>query len=515
MREQTANDVVEHRRILRASTIRNDIIERQEDAPTQVYGNPLFPIFLKPERVHTLIVGGGSVASEKVRALLDNCPGIELTIVALTVSSSIREMQRYHPNIVTRERPYDGVDLYGHSIVIIAVGDIALSRRITLEARAKGMLVNAADKPDQCDFYLGSIVSKGYLKIAISTNGKSPTIAKRLRELLSESLPDDINLSIERLHTLRSRLGGDFHSRVRKLNKATAALVENKSPGAFATRNRTALRYAYYISVLLAAWFILAGTDHGIDERTILFAVAGFFAQLVDGALGMAYGLSATTILLSCGVAPAMASVSVHASELFTTCASGALHYRQGNVDRSLVRSLVVPGVIGSIAGAALLGLSSGLGQWLVLIIGVYTLALSISIIIKGMRGIHAGATMTRIGPLALIGGFLDSFGGGGWGTIVSGTLIARGRDPRFTIGSANLAEFFVTVSSFATLTLIFGFDHWQANIGLIVGGLIAAPIAANVARKIPIRYMLLGVGILIAIISIKNIISALNSYLN
>jgi len=499
----------------RTNVARFDTADGHDIPPIPTGSNPLFPVFLKPERLSTLIVGGGSVASEKVRTLIDNCPGMELTVVARTVDPSIRELQQRYPNIVTRERSYESVDLYGHNIVVIAVDDVALSRRISLEARARGLLVNAADKPEQCDFYLGSILSKGYLKIAISTNGRSPTLARRVKELLSETLPEELDISIEHLHLLRSRLKGDFRSRVRRLNRATSALVARTSPGRTTLRNRRNGRYAVYLAIVTAAGFVLFGTGHGFDERTLLFAAAGFFAQLVDGALGMAYGLSATTLLLSCGISPAMASISVHASELFTTCASGALHYHHGNVERSLVRALIVPGVIGSIAGAALLGLSSGLGEWLVLIVGIYTLALSIGIIAKGARGVHTGVKVTRIRPLALVGGFLDSFGGGGWGTIVSGTLIARGGDPRSTIGSANLAEFFVTASSFATLTAIFGFDHWQANIGLIVGGLLAAPIAAKAARRIPVRYMLLAVGVLIAIISIRNIVSALYSYLH
>lgn len=234
------------------------------------------------------------------------------------------------------------------------------------------------------------------------------------------------------------------------------------------------------------------------------FLLAGFIAQMIDGALGMAYGVSASTVLLSFGVPPAAASASIHTSEIFTSGVSGLMHLKFQNVNKKLFKTLLLPGVIGAILGAFVLSSLEEYNYVLKPVIAVYTLYLGIVIIRKAFRKTKAKIKSKKIPALATFGGFMDSIGGGGWGPIVSSTLIAGGRHPRYTIGSVNLTEFFVALASSLTFLAVIGISHWNIIAGLILGGIIAAPIAASLAKRLPVKTMMLVVGALVILVSIR-----------
>ncbi len=193
--------------------------------------NQLFPVFLKLETLEVLLVGGGNVGLEKLNALLANSPATRVSVVATYFREEVRALAVEHPQVQLFERPYAESDLTDKDLVILATDNPALHASIKQVTRHRRILTNVADTPDLCDFYLGSIVQKGDLKIAISTNGKSPTLAKRLRELLTETIPDDIQSVLNNLVVIRNRMKGDFQSKVEQLNKLTEGLVrgENKS----------------------------------------------------------------------------------------------------------------------------------------------------------------------------------------------------------------------------------------------------------------------------------------------
>lgn len=188
-------------------------------------GNELFPVFLQLNKLHTLLVGGGNVALEKLTALLGNSPWAKITVVASEISTQVYAFVASYPSVQLHERLFEDTDLDGVDIVVVASNNARLNEHIRGEARRRHLLINVADKPDLCDFYLGSIVKKGNLKIGISTNGKSPTIAKRLKELLNEALPEEIDETLHYMGKLREQLKGDFTEKVRQLNEHTAALV--------------------------------------------------------------------------------------------------------------------------------------------------------------------------------------------------------------------------------------------------------------------------------------------------
>lgn len=495
--------------------------------------NNLFPVFFKLEHLHVLIVGGGNIGLEKLSAIMNNSPAANLTLVARKVLPEIKAFQKQSAKIIILEREFNVEDLSGKDIVIAATGDRSLSETIRKEASARKILINVADTPDLCDFYLGSIVQKGDLKIAISTNGKSPTLAKRLKEVFNEALPDEAQETIESLNLFRNHLKGDFTNKVKKLNEITAVLNNENSLAALQPHLAVEkVRLPFYKQPKLLAVYFFAALSlmivghllfsfiplsvigsttadllTSLDETVLIFILGGFIAQMVDGALGMAYGVTATTFLLSFGITPAAASASVHASEIFTTGASGLMHLKFKNVNTKLFKHLLIPGVIGAIIGAYILSSFQTYGSIIKPVISVYTLVLGVVIIVKAIKKITERKKIKRIGGLAFIGAFLDSIGGGGWGPIVSSTLIARGRSFRYTIGSVNLAEFFVTLASSITFFTVIGIHHWSVILGLIIGGMIAAPFAAYMTSKIPVRAGLIFVGIVVVIVSLRNII--------
>jgi uncharacterized protein len=187
--------------------------------------NRLFPIFLKLEELQVLLVGAGKVGLEKLQAIISNAPATTVQVVAAIVSEEVKQFAAGYNNISIEERPFETGDLEEKDLVVIAIDDKEMSRNIRQFAKQKRVLVNVADKPELCDFYLGSIVQKGNLKIAISTNGKSPTIAKRIKETLNDTLPEEIDELLQNMQLIRNKLSGDFAQKVKELNELTKQLA--------------------------------------------------------------------------------------------------------------------------------------------------------------------------------------------------------------------------------------------------------------------------------------------------
>lgn len=250
-----------------------------------------------------------------------------------------------------------------------------------------------------------------------------------------------------------------------------------------------------------------------MEVTILLYVLVGFVAQMIDGALGMAYGVSSNTFLLSLGIPPAAASASVHMAEVVTTGISGYSHWRLGNVDWKLVRRLLIPGVVGGIAGAYILTSIDGniIKPW----IAAYLLFMGGLIIYKAYTITPRKKPDEYHGPkvslLGVLGGFCDAIGGGGWGPVVTSTLVARGKFPRTTIGSVNFSEFFVTFAQSVVFVFTLNFsEYWQIILGLLVGGGIAAPLAARMAKELPVKTLMIMVGVLIIILSIRTIYLAI-----
>ncbi|MEA3003629.1 MAG: uncharacterized protein QOH81_2417 [Sphingomonadales bacterium] len=239
------------------------------------------------------------------------------------------------------------------------------------------------------------------------------------------------------------------------------------------------------------------------------FIAIGFCAQLVDGAVGMAYGTISTTLLVSMGVDPKFASAGVHTVESFTTCVSGISHVLHRNVDWTLFARLVVPGVIGGVLGAYVLTqVSAATARPIVL---TYLASIGLYLLWRGIMHRHTEKKPKIVEPLGLVGGFLDAAGGGGWGPVVTSNLLVQGGSPRKVIGTVNTAEFFVTVTISATFIATLGLRAFTVQtVGLLIGGLVAAPLGARVAKKVEADRLLTLVGIVLTATSLFGVYRAL-----
>ena len=514
-------------------------MENDSTIPGTDTGNNLFPVFVKLEGLRLLIVGGGKIGLEKLQTVLANSPFTKISIVAPVIGDAIRELASRHPTISLRERPFHSDDLENADLAIVAVNDRTISETVALQARAKGVLVNVADTPDLCDFYLGSIVRKGHLKIAISTNGKSPTLAKRLKEEIGNMIPEEMDNVLDNMQTIRKSLNGDFGEKVRRLNELTSVLATQTGapvPGndvsivLAAKQERPELpaepgkrKWQQVVKwCLFAFFFMLLGhailsplplsrisdflkeIPHQFDTRAFgIMTLAGFLAQFVDGSMGLGYGTISTTFLLAYGkINPAIVSSRVHSARVFSSGVSGYSHHRFGNINKKLFRTIVVPGVIGAIFGATLAYFGKDYSNYVRVPLSVYTIYLGYYILRKAFTRRRAGDKVKRAGWLASAGGFMDAFAGGGWGTLVTSTLITKRKNPRYVIGSVCLAEFFVVLASSITFFILLRSIPLLDIAGLIFGGIIAAPIAARLAGRLPARAMFIAVGSLVILTS-------------
>jgi len=242
-------------------------------------------------------------------------------------------------------------------------------------------------------------------------------------------------------------------------------------------------------------------------DTLLLYTVIGFVCQLVDGSLGMGYKTTSTTLLLSTGLPPVAASAATHTAGIFTSAASGYAHYRIGNVNKRLLFRLSAAGILGGIIGVTLL--SNIPSSVIKPIVALYLAALGGLIIYRSLGSSALIWRRTSTAILGSAGGFLDSIGGGGWGPIVTGTLVVNGNNPRKVIGTVSIAEFFVTLAQAATFATVAHTLDWTPVLGLILGGVPAAPLAALLCRRLPVRRMMLLVGLLILVLSVRTLILA------
>lgn len=477
-----------------------------------------------------LIVGGGNVGLEKLTTVLQNSPSTKIRLVGIAINDEIKQLAARHLTIELHERAFELNDLANADIVITALNDHKASEEICLLAKQYGKLINAADKPDLCDFYLSSVVKKGSLKIAISTNGKSPTVAKRLKEVIHNMLPDEMENVLDNMQVIRNGMNGNFNEKVKQLNDLTKVLVAKQADLEIAKKTEEKQWQKVVKWCLFAFLFMILGhtllsylpyhrivegvksiPEHIDTKSFLIMMLTGFLAQMTDGSLGMGYGTISTTFLLANGVPPAIVSSRVHSARVFSSGVSGYSHHRFGNINKKLFKTLVIPGVIGAVIGAALAFLGQKYSAYIRIPLSVYTLYLGYYIIRKAFGKRQFNDKVKRAGWLASAGGFMDAFAGGGWGTLVTSTLIAKRRSARYVIGSVCLAEFFVVLASSITFFILLKSVPLLDVLGLIIGGLIAAPIAARLVGKLPLKTMFIIVGSFVILTSLNTLWKAIS----
>jgi siroheme synthase-like protein len=481
-------------------------------------GNQLFPVFIKLNTIHTLLIGAGPVGLEKLSAILTNSPQARVTVIALDILPELQELAKGYEKVKLIQRAFDPADLDDADLVVAATNNNALNQQIRKEADERNLLVNFADKPELCNFYLGSIVKKGDLKIAISTNGKSPTIAKRLKEVLNDNLPEELNDTLQQMQALRNTLNGNFSSKVKKLNEVTAILVKQKSEDKVKKNFKwliwTSIVFSFVI-VITAFWHKEPEFQAYISQLNPMFywfLIGGFIFAMIDGAIGMSYGVTSTSFSLAMGVPPASASMGVHLSEILSNGIAGWMHYRFGNVNWKLFRILLIPGIIGAVTGAYLLSSLEHYSHYTKPLVSLYTLILGGVILSKAFKVNRKHkdpkGKIKKISLLGLFGGFIDAVGGGGWGSIVLSSLIAGGRNPRFSLGTVKITRFFIALMSSLTFITMLNGAHWEAVAGLVIGSALASPIAARVSNKISVKTIMVSVGVLVVLVSLRSIVN-------
>ena len=485
--------------------------------------NELFPIFLKLDKFRTLLVGAGNVGLEKLEAMLNNSPKANIVLVGDRVLPQLKELVASSPSVQLFERKFEADDLNDVELVVLATDDQALHQSICKMAKAKGLLVNVADTPALCDFYLGSIVKKGNLKIAISTNGKSPTMAKRIKQILNENLPDEIDGALDQMEKLRNTLKGDFAYKIKRMNEATADLVAGKPKEKISSTTLSWVIWGVAIAFLTATFFALwnqepafKGYIEQINPHFYYFLGAGFLFAMIDGAIGMSYGVTSTTFSLSMGIPPASASTAVHISEILSNGIAGWMHFKMGNINKKLFKILIIPGVIGAVSGAYLLSSLEHYSMYTKPLVSIYTLILGLVILKKALNAnqrVAADKKIKKIGVLGFGGGFIDAVGGGGWGSIVLSSLIAGGRNARYALGTVKLTRFFIALMSSLTFVTMLDGLQWYAVAGLVIGSAIASPIAARVSNRISAKTIMVAVGIIVILASSKSIINFILSF--
>lgn len=255
---------------------------------------------------------------------------------------------------------------------------------------------------------------------------------------------------------------------------------------------------------------VMLHKDHYLFYWMLL---AGFCAEIVAGSMGMGYGVICTTILLIMNVPPPVISASIHSAESFTSAAGSLSHWQLGNINKKLVKALAIPAVIGAVIGAiSLTYVGEHYAKMTKPVIAAYAMYLGFRILRNAYKNKNGNGIKkkTNIPVLGLFGGFIDSFGGGGWGPLVTGTFIKNGRTPRYVIGSSTTAKFILTVASAITFAFTVGIQHWNIVAGLLIGGIITAPFSAMLTSRLPVRKMFIAVGIVVIIMSLITIYRAL-----
>ncbi|MDH6253150.1 putative membrane protein YfcA [Chryseobacterium sp. H1D6B] len=268
------------------------------------------------------------------------------------------------------------------------------------------------------------------------------------------------------------------------------------------------------VALLLAVVFSMYSLGY-LDELLVILAkdnsifywmlLVGFLAEIVAGSMGMGYGVICTTTLLFLNIPPHIVSASIHSAESFTTAAGSISHIKLKNVSKSLVKKLAVPAVIGAVLGAlSLTYLGEYYSKITKTVIAFYTLYLGIQILSnafkpKQNKALKRKTNLTRLG---LIGGFIDSFAGGGWGPLVTGTLIKNAFTPRFAVGSSTVAKFILTITAAVTFFFTLGIQHWNIILGLLIGGIVTAPFSAMLTAKLPVKKMFIVIGTLVIVMS-------------
>lgn len=421
------------------------------------------PIFINVSPNKILIIGGGKLASEQLNDIMQNIPEATILVLSLRISGDINNLLSENKTVKIINDDFKDEHLQMADLFIVATEDATLDQLIILKLKEHKKLYYAPENPLENDLIFRAQKDQDDQETIFPINNE-----KKWKKIATLFFLAFVILLIGNILSF----------------------------------------YIGFKDIEVAYQYLNTNTD----ERFFWLFLVGFLPQLIDGALGMGYGVTCTAALLYIGIPLPAISSSIHTAEMFSSGASGFSHYKFGNINKKLFRNILIPGVLGAVFGALLLSyLGEKYADIIKPILALYTFILGLRILFNAFKKNLIRKKTKRIGWLAGAGGFLDSFGGGGWGPLVTSTLISKGKTPRYVIGTVSLTEFFVTFASALTFFSVIGISHWQLIAGLILGGVLAAPIAAKLAGKLPLKAMFIGVGTLVIIWSLNVLLKTLH----
>ena len=498
----------------------------------------MHPLFLNLERIPVILVGNNDLIFKAVKQISHNSIHCKIKIFNENFSEKLTAFVSEKPNITLYYRNIEEEDLQEFSMLIISIDEHEKEEQLLQLSQNKNLLINVIGKPQISDFSLVSIIKNDQIKLGISSNDYTPEIQKRINKIIEHSIPSDLEEFIGKLKFAYKNPLMNRDDELKTLDNITAEYLdqnqkqpladsefENLAKITKAVRRRASIYLGIIgvmvligvLSYILFEFQLLPDINVFLNRDNHIFykmLAVGFVAELVVGSTGMGYGIICTTILLMLNIAPPIISASIHSAESFTSAAGSISHFRLKNVNMKLVKTLAIPAIIGAIIGAlSLTYFGEHYAHIVKPLISCYTLYLGINILRNAFRNnkkknriLKSGRSMKVLG---LFGGFVDSFTGGGWGPIVTGTLLKDGRTPRYVIGSSTLSKFILTITSAITFVMTIGIQHWNIVLGLLIGGIVTAPFAAMLTSKIPIKKMFLVIGFLIIILSIISILKS------
>lgn len=495
-------------------------------------------LFLNAENWTMVLVGSGPHSLQLIREnFLSSSPRL-IELYDLDFSKELLGLSAKHPELTLIKKNIQSQDLKDRSLVILSPKAESLEEDLLGWIQNRKILIHVIGKPSSSDFSFADLIRTHQFSMGINLGEFAPEVQHRIRRIVKESLPQDIDPFIERLkfahkHPLMNisdelqhldKLTQEYLNQKRK-SKLQDSEFENLSKIIKAVRRRANIYLGIIGFIVLLGLFsyiliefrLFPEIGHFLNQDNHIFykmLLVGFIAEIVAGSMGMGYGVLCTTILLILNVPPPVVSASIHSAETFTSAAGSISHFKLKNINRKLVKALAIPAVLGAIIGALTLSIFGEHYAHIVKpIISLYTLYLGINILRNAFKRKKPKKrkvkTDTNLGFLGLTGGFIDSFAGGGWGPLVTGTLLKDGRTPRYVVGSSTASKFILTLTSAITFFITIGIHHWNIVLGLLLGGIITAPFSAMLTAKLPVKPMFIVIGILVILMSSISIIRA------
>lgn len=454
-----------------------------------------YPVFLKTAPLSIVIVGDGDALHQRLVFITKEFSTANIKVITREISALLQEVVRLHPFIKIHQKEAESSDFSNAHLVFFT---------------------DPEPHPEHLKNWVADCAALAYFSHYPELSDFEEMIAAEKDEIQNQK---KFAKKISVLHRLSHELS-------EKEEPADPyELLENTSKIAKTAQ----LKSNIYLSVIGLMVFIgLLGltiyefnlyedVQHFLSKDHYIFfwmLLIGFLAEMIAGSMGMGYGVICTTILLMLNVPPPIVSASIHSAESFTTAAGSISHYKLGNVNMKLVKRLAPFAILGAIIGSvSLTYFGEHYAHIVKPLIAVYTLYIGANILRKSLMKSYkrkAKRRRSNLTSLGIVGGFIDAFAGGGWGPLVTGSLIKDGRTPRFVIGSSTVTKFLLTITSAITFIYTIGIHHWNIVLGLLIGGIVTAPFSAMLTAKLPVKKMTVFISILVIIMSSITIVKSL-----